>query len=212
MKLLLPIVLLLLQSDAFIKFNYCKESSRGLYELQCVDLDPSGKGMARFKRRGSEEIKVPVALSDGARERFVSAVVATNNLDGAESYESMRKVADLGKKHFTLETKSGKREAEFNYSLRKEANDLMNFFDGVILEEMVGFDIDNALQFDRLSIPKKLDSIDNDLKSNRFADPERLIPILDKIQADQRVMNYARDRATKMKQQIVSGKKSGLKY
>jgi len=212
MKLFFSVVLLLIQSDSFTKFTYCKEFSRGLYELHCVDLDPAGKGIVRFKRRGADEIKVPVALSDSARDRFVAQVVATNNLDGAESYEAPRKVADLGKKHFTLETRSGKREAEFNFSLRKEVNDLMNFFDGVIHEEMVGFDIDNALQFDRLSIPKKLDAIDNDLKSNRFADPERLIPILDKIQSDQRVMNYARERAVKMKQQITSGKKAGLLY
>src|SRR4051794_26151460 len=104
MKLLALIVVLFLQSDSFLKFTYCKEFSRGLYELQCVDLDPAGKGVVRFKRRAADEIKVPVALSDPARDRFVAAVVATNNLEGADSYEAPRKVADLGTKHYTLET------------------------------------------------------------------------------------------------------------
>jgi hypothetical protein len=208
MKFLIPVLLILLQSDSFLKFSYCKETTRGPYERQCVELNPAGKGMVRFKRRSMEEISVDVALSNSARDRFVMAVDAMNNLEGADAYESPRKVADLGTKHFTLETSSGKKEAEFNFSQKKEVNDLMNFFDGVINEEMVGFDIDNALQFDRLSIPKKLDQIDVQLKSNRFADPERLIPILDKIQADHRIMNYARDRAGKMKQEILT-KKSG---
>jgi hypothetical protein len=99
-----------------------------------------------------------------------------------------------------------KREAEFNYSVRKEVNDLMNFCEGVINEEMIGFDIDNAIQYDRLSIPKRIDTMENELKNNRIADPERLIPILDKIQSDQRLINYARARALKMKEQILSKK------
>src|SRR6185436_19187918 len=87
MKFLFPIVLLLLQSDAFSRFTYCREMSRGPYELQCVDLNPAGQGMVRFKRRGAAEIKVNVALSASARDRFVAAVAATNNLDQPESIE-----------------------------------------------------------------------------------------------------------------------------
>ena len=93
-----------------------------------------------------------------------------------------------------------------NFSTRKDATDLASFFDGIINEETIGFDIDTALQFERLSIPKRLDQIENELKSNRIADPERLIPILDKIQADQRLMNYARSKAGKMKEQILAKK------
>ena len=68
------------------------------------------------------------------------------------------------------------------------------------------FDIENALQFDRLSIPKWVERIETDLKRNAFADPERLIPLLDKIKADSRVMNYTRDLAGKMKEQILTKK------
>jgi len=205
---LVLLIALLLQSGSFTRFTYCREMSRGPYELQCVELNPAGKGIVRFKRRGSDEIKVEVALSAVARDRFIADVDATNNLEQASSYESQRKVADLGKKRMILEMPSGKREAEFNFSTRKEVNDLMNFFDGVINEETIGVDIDNAIQFDRLSIPKKIDQIENELKSNRIADPERLIPILDKIQSDQRLINYARARAGKMKEEILAKKKA----
>ena len=207
MKFVLAIALLFVRSDNFTHFTYCHETSRGLYELQCTELDPTGKGLVRFKRKGGDAIKVDMTLSPAARDRFAAILEATNNLDQADSYESAHKVADLGKKHITLELTSGiKREAEFNYSVRKEVNDLMNFCEGVINEEMIGFDIDNAIQYDRLSIPKRIDTIENELKNNRIADPERLIPILDKIQSDQRLINYARARALKMKEQILSKK------
>ena len=44
------------------------------------------------------------------------------------------------------------------------------------------------------------------LESVRIADPERLIPLLDKIQSDTRLINYARARAGKLKEEIVSKK------
>lgn len=160
-----------------------------------------------MKKRGLDEIKLDVALSPTARDRFQGIIAATNYVENGESWESGRKVADLGKKHVTLESTFGKREAEFNYSLRKEVNDLVGFVEGVFNEEMIGLDIDNAIQFDKLAIPKQLEHIETELKSNRIADPERLVPILDKIQSDARLINYARARAGKMKDEILSKKR-----
>src|SRR5437868_581819 len=104
MNLLFSLAFLLFQNGPFVQFTYCHEMLRGEYELQCVELTPAGKGTVRFKRRGADSIKVDVSLSNLARDRFLTFVSATNNLQDAETYESQRKVADLGKKHFTLET------------------------------------------------------------------------------------------------------------
>ena len=76
----------------------------------------------------------------------------------------------------------------------------------MINQETIGFDMDNAIQFERLSVPKRLDQIANELKANRIADPERLIPMLEKIEADQRLVNYARTQANRIKQQIQARK------
>ena len=190
----------------FSSFTFCKENSRGPYELQCVQLDSEAKGEVKFKRREADTISVQIQLSPSARDRFISALSATNYLEGGETYESRRKVADLGRKRLTLETSSGKREATYNYSDHKPVMDLTAFFDALINQETMGFDMDNAVQFERLSIPKRLDQIANELKSNRIADPERLIPMLEKIEADQRLVNYARTQANRIKQQIQARK------
>ena len=207
MKLWIGILLLFFQTDSFKQFTFCIEKSRGPFESQCVQLDAAGKGQGRFKRRGADEIKVPIALSNTARDRFLSVLKATNNIENGENFESGRKVADLGKKHLTLELPDGKtRESIYNYSILKEVSDLGSFFEGVINEEMIGLDIDNAIQYDRLSIPKHVEHIENEMKSNRISDPERLIPILEKIQNDKRLIDYARARAGKLKDQIVAKK------
>jgi len=185
----------------FTSFTYCHQNARGPFELQCVQLDPNAKGEVKFKRREADTVTLPLQLSDAAREKFIALLSATN-WDHPETFESGKKIADLGAKQLTLETAAGKREATFNYSLRKDVTELSAFFEGLINQETLGFDLQNAMKFERLSIPKRLEFVQNELKSNRIADPEGLIPLLEKIETDQQIMNYARTQAGKIKKQI----------
>lgn len=191
----------------FSSFTYCHENTRGPYEVQCIQLDEEAKGEVKFKRRQAETVNVPIQLSPAGRDRFLSVLSATNYLDHPETFESGKKIADLGAKRLTIEMPSGKREATFNFSMRKDVTDLATFFEGLINQETLGFDIANAMQFERLSIPKRLEQVENELRSNRIADPERLIPMLEKIEADRQIMNYARTQAGKIKKQIQTAKK-----
>jgi hypothetical protein len=192
----------------FSSFTYCHDNTRGPYETQCIRLDADAKGNITFKRRQADTVNLPIELSAGAREKFISLLSATNNLDRPETFESGKKIADLGQKRLTLETPSGKREGTFNFSLRKDITDLSTFFEGLLNQETISFDLANAVQFERLSIPKRLEQLENELKSNRISDPERLIPVLEKIEKDPQVMNYARTQAGKIKKQIQAPKKS----
>jgi hypothetical protein len=200
------VVFLFFASD-FSSFTYCHDNTRGAYETQCVQLDADAKGEIKIKRRQAETVNLPIRLSAPAREKFVSLLAATNYLERPETFESGRKIADLGVKRLSIELPSGKREGAFNYSLRKDIADLATFFEALINQETLGFDITNAIQFERLSIPKRLEQVENELRSNRIADPERLIPILETIERDQRIMNYARTHAGKIKKQIQTAKK-----
>ncbi len=202
----LSLVLSFLLLADFSSFTFCRENSRGPFEMQCVQLDAAGKGEAKFKRRGADLITAAIQLSPQARDRFDTVIAATGNLSAAEKYESGRKVADLGKKHLTLVTPEGTKEATYNFSERKEVTELTAFFEALLNQQTIGFDLDNAIQFDRLSVPKRLDQIESELKSNRIADPDGLVVLLEKIEADQRVMNYARDHAGRIKRQIQTRK------
>ena len=65
----------------------------------------------------------------------------------------------------------------------------------------------NAMQFERLSVPKRLEQIENELRANRIGDPERLIPVLEKVESNQQIVNYARTQAGRIKKQIQTAKK-----
>jgi hypothetical protein len=191
----------------FSTFTYCHDNTRGPYETQCVQLDADAKGEIKFKRRQAETVNLPIQLSAAARDKFISLLTATNYLEHPETFESGKKIADLGAKRVSIELPSGKREGTFNFSLRKDITDLSTFFEALINQETIGFDITNAMQFERLSIPKRLEQVENELRSNRIADPQGLIPMLEKIEKDQQIMNYARTQAGKLKKQIETGKK-----
>jgi hypothetical protein len=197
-------LVVLFPQQEFTHFTYCRDSSRGLYETQCIQLDAQAQGEARFKRRDSEEVRVAIQLSPAARDRFLEVLENTDYLADGARYESNRKVADLGLKRLTLVAPSGNREASFNYSSLKEVTELANFFEGLINQESIRWDIENALQFDRLSIPRRIEQIAAELKAKRIADPPGLVPLLERIQADRRVINYARVNAGKLKDEILN--------
>jgi len=199
-------ILLLTLAD-FSSFSYCHENTRGPYEMQCIQLDAAAKGDIKFKRRQADNVELPFELSPLAREKFLSLLAATNYLENPETFESGKKIADLGKKRLTVEVPSGKREGTFNYSLRKDITDLSTFFENLINQETLSFDIVTAMQFERLSVPKRLEQLENEFKANRIADPERLIPVLEKIENDQQIVNYARTQAGRLKKQIQAPKK-----
>jgi hypothetical protein len=191
----------------FSSFTYCHDNTRGPYETQCVQLDADAKGEVKFKRRQADTVNSQIELSAAAKEKFLSLLAATNYLDHPETFESGRKIADLGAKHLTIELPTGKREGTFNFSQRKDIAELSTFFEALLNQETLSFDILNALQFERLSIPKRLEQVENELRSNRIADPERLIPVLEKVEKDQQILNYARTEAGKIKKQIQTPKK-----
>jgi len=152
-------------------------------------------------------VNMPLQLSQTAPQKFVTLLAATNYLENPETFESGRKIADLGAKRLSIELPSGKREGTFNFSLRKDISDLSAFFEALINQETLSFDISTAIQFERLSIPKRLEQIEKEIQSNRIADPERLIPLLERIEKDQQIMNYARTHAGRIKKQIQTAKK-----
>jgi hypothetical protein len=193
--------------DSFTRFIYCREFPSGVYEKQCVDLKPDGIGESRFKPRGAQEMPAaPLTLSPQGREKLVSVIAATQNLKDRDKYESRRRVANLGKKYLTLEMPSEKREAAFNYSDLKEVNTLATFFDGLINQITIMQDIEAAARYERLSVPERLDQLENEIKIGRIGDPQGLVPGLDKIIEDQRILEYARQHAQQMKSQILISK------
>jgi len=200
---ILLLVILQPQQEPFTRLTYCREMPRGLYEKQCLAVTPDGAGESQLKRRGSDQVQSTFTLSSSGRAKLLSVIAATNNLEDGKNYETKKKVADLGRKHVSLEMSSGTREADFNYSDLKEVNALSAFFDGLLNQQTLTLDMETAIRYERLSVPERLDQLESELKVSRIGDPEALIPLLDKIAQDQRVLDYARQHAEQIKNRLL---------
>ena len=185
---------------------FCHEYTAGTYERQCIDFKADGTAQSRMKRRGSEESSRTLILSDSAQGRLVSAIAATRNLEDRQKYETKKKVANLGRKHLLLELPSETREASFNYSDLKEVNALATLLDALINQQVMISNMELAAQYERLSIPERLEDLQSQLKVGRLGDPQGLIPLLDKLIQNERILEYARDHARLIKEQIIAAK------
>jgi hypothetical protein len=206
MNIAAVLLLLVLQpvQASFTRVTYCREMPRGLFEKQCLAVTPDGAGESQLKRRGSDQVVGSFTLSPSGRAKLLSVIAATNNLEDGKNYETKKKVADLGRKHVSLEISSGTREADFNYSDLKEVNALSAFFDVLLNQQTLTLDLETAIRYERLSVPERLNLLESELKVSRIGDPEGLIPLLDKIIQDQRVLDYARKQAEQIKNRLLT--------
>ncbi|HEX4997917.1 MAG TPA: hypothetical protein VFY29_06815 [Terriglobia bacterium] len=192
--------------EPFTRFLYCHEFTRGIYESQCVELNADGSGALRYKPRSAEEVRNDLTLSPRALERFVSILARTRFLADGANYESKKKVADLGMKRLAVDTPEGHREASFNFSDSKDAQNLAAFLDDLISQELAVLTLEASLKYQRLAISENLQYIDDEFQSNRIVDYERMAAVMEKIQNDTRVLESAREKARRLRIQMLSKK------
>ena len=183
----LPLFLFFFAWADFSSFTYCHDNTRGPYETQCVQLDANGKGEINFKRRAGRDGELCRCSFPSRRARSSSRCspqrttwIIRRPLNPAERSRIWARTAqrrDCLPENAKARSifRFGKKSPICRHSLRR----LMN-------QETLAFDIANAMQFERLSIPKRLEQMENEFESNRIADPERLIPVLEKIEQDSR--------------------------
>ncbi len=86
----------------------------------------------------------------------------------------------------------------YNYTEDRNLQEITTFFENLCQQERSLFEMDLALKYDRLGIPKKLDELDSSLNAKRIVAPERFAPVLERIYADETLMNLARKEAKKL--------------
>jgi hypothetical protein len=197
-------LLLTTPAETFTQFTYCRAAPSGPFESLCIQLNPSGDGETQFKRREGDDLKFGIMLSPGGTSQFLDLLAGTKYLANANSYESKKKVANLGMKHLTLEMSAVRREAKFNYSEMKDVGALVDYFEALIALETMAVDLGWAVQFDRLGVPDRLDRLESFVKAGRIADPKSLIAVLDVVSSDEHIVNYARAHARALKDKIAT--------
>jgi hypothetical protein len=68
------------------------------------------------------------------------------------------------------------------------------------------FDIETALQYQPLDVPRKIDDLENDLKLERIAEPQQVLTTLQDIVKNDTAPLIARNQAKRLIEAIEKGK------
>ena len=77
-------------------------------------------------------------------------------------------------------------------------------FEGLSQQQQDLMNLQQKLKYDRLGVNDALRQFEDDLGKRTLPEPERLLPVLDKVAADQRIVDVARQRARALAERIRS--------
>jgi len=179
-----------------------------LTEKVSIEHDEAGKGKIMFKKLDSDEtITDPIELSPGTMGQLKEAFANLNFLDSTESYQYEKDYPHMGNIAITVKKDGKTRTAKYNWTVNKDAKQLMDTYRGVGQEYVWRFDINLACEMQPLQTPGLMDEIDIYIHRNEIPDPPHLIPLLTKLSTDERMPLMARNRAAKLAKEIEKAKR-----
>ena len=163
----------------FIEITVREESDSATYEIRQLDEDAGN---------------APFAVSSTLRVKMFAYASELHHFQGLD-LDVHRKIANLGEKTFRWEQGSQKFETKFNYTLNSAATQLLQIFEGLARQQEHYILLTRRLKYDRLGINDGLLQLEADFNRGLLPEPSHLVPLLDQIAADARLVDIARQRA-----------------
>jgi len=162
------------------------EQGKATYEIRQLGEDP-----------GAEAFEVGPAV----REKIFELSAELKNF-AMSDLDVRKRIADLGQKTFRYERDAEVHEVSFNYTLNASANQLMQIFEGLARQQGDLVMLERSVKYDRLGVNDALRQFESDMDHRLLPEPERFLPVLDRIAADSRFVEIARTRARALAERI----------
>ncbi len=147
----------------------------------------------------------PVEFSVGDRETAWVFERAAALDHFAKSLASTRRVASTGAKTLRYESDGTVRgTAHFDYSEIREARELASWFAKLAETQQHLVALERALRFDRLGVNQALVRLEEAHERNRIVAAGILVPVLERIADQQRLVHLARARAQGLLERIAA--------
>jgi hypothetical protein len=173
-------------------------------EFVMIKVSDAGSGTCDIRQLDEEANPQPFTVTPQLTQRIFQLASALHDFDGVD-LEVHRRIANLGQKTFRYEKGSEAHEATFNYTLNDSATQLLNIFEGISREESDLADLQRTMRYDRLGVNDVLLQVEDDYSKKLLPEPDRLLPTLDAIAADEKIIDIARDRARTLANHIRGG-------
>lgn len=176
------------------RLTYTKVLKGSVPEYLSISVDSQGEASYEGRKLDEPSAPHPIKLSVATTQRLFSLAEGMDNFQGLE-LESHKKVANLGLKTLAYERDGRRNQVEFNYTQRHDAQLLTDLFEKIASVEQHILTLEHAMRYDHLSLPTELLQIQIDLDKRALADPELMVPSLEKIAKNPRFLHLAQARA-----------------
>ena len=170
-------------------------------EYLAITVDSNGSGTYEGRKLDEPSRPRPLKLSPTTTQRLFELAGLLDNFRSGD-LESHKKVADLGLKTLVYEGNGGINQAQFNYTLRREAQELADTFEKIAGVEQHIITLEYAIKYDHLGLPNELLQIQIDLKNKALADPGLMVPALEEIARNPHFLHLAQVRAQDILQRL----------
>jgi hypothetical protein len=143
-------------------------------------------------------------VSPATREKVFALAQAAEYFKGDFEFRK-HKVADTGRK--TLAYRDGLRHfsTTYNWSENKQIQQLTDLFESIALTQGYARRLVLLRRFDKLGLDAVLKRMEELHKRNFLGELQAIAPVLRQIAADPGVMKLARDRASRLAEQVAAG-------
>jgi hypothetical protein len=187
------------------KIVFTREFPKSVPDYFSITLAENGE--ATYATAPDDSEPVTFHLSETLARQFFQVAAQLNNFQGID-LETNRKVAFMGKKTLVYEADQKRSQVVFNHTENPTALALVAAFEKVGLTERHLLELERVMRFDRLGVYREVLQIEADMNRRDLVEPSQLLPLLEKLVADSRYMNVARERARLIIDRIQSGKYS----
>lgn len=166
-----------------------------------IKVSDAGAGTYDIRQLDEEANPQPLELGTALAQRIFQLAAALHDFQGVD-LDVHRRIANLGQKTFRYEKGGEAHEVTFNYTLNDSASQLLDIFEGIAREETDLSDLRRTARYDRLGVNDVLIQVESDYSKKLLPEPARLLPTLDDVAGDQKIIDIARERARGLAERI----------
>jgi hypothetical protein len=183
------------------EITYRKVFKTSFPEFVEIKINQGGSGVYDIRQLDDDPNPQPFEVSQPLAQRIFALAAKLNNFQNVD-LEVHRRLANLGAKTLVYQKGGEKHETDFNYTLDDTAAQLVTIFDGLARQTTDISDLVRTMRYDRLGVNDVLLQIERDYNNKLLPEPERLLPTLDQLAADEKFIDIARARARNLATRI----------
>ena len=189
--------------NAAAQITFRKVFKTSYPEFVEIKINQAGTGTYDIRQLDEDANPQPFEVSAPLAERIFALAAKLNNFQNVD-LDVHRRLANLGAKSLVYEKGGEKHETDFNYTLDDTASQLVNIFEGLARQTTDLSDLVRTMRYDHLGVNDVMQQIERDYNSKLLPEPERLLPTLDQLAADEKFIDLARTRARNLATRIRS--------